>query len=131
VWCHTCVVVNFIASFSWDILFWLHFPMQMFCSTAVSWDTSYYLFFQAVAWRRPCRPFSTVMMEGRVHKHTVYENLLWVLQTIFPSFDRRQYSGYLLWTLGVTTLIIIGDLQLTSCCGEQLSPLLPASIICM
>jgi hypothetical protein len=47
--CHTCTVVNSIASFSWDILFWLTFSMQMFCSTAVLWDTSNFLFFQAVA----------------------------------------------------------------------------------
>jgi hypothetical protein len=45
--------------------------------------------------KTPADP-SALMMEGRVHKHTVYENLLQVLQTIFPSFDRRQYSGYLL-----------------------------------
>jgi len=92
---------------------------------------AHFLFLQAVAYRRPCRTFSALVLEGRVHKHTEYENLLWVLQIIFHSSDRRQYSGYLLRELGVTSLILIGELQLASCCGGQLSTLLLASVICM
>lgn len=130
--CHTCfVVVNSIASLPHGILFWHQFPMQMFCSTAFSWDTP--ISYSVKQWHTedPWRSFSAVVLEGRVHKHTQYENLLWVLQTLFHSFDRRQYAGYLLWELGVTSLIIIGELQLSSSCGEQLSTLLLASAICM
>jgi hypothetical protein len=130
--CHTCfVVVNSIASLSRGILFRHQFPTHMFCSTAISWDKL--VSFSLKQWHTkvPCRPFSTVVLEGRVHKHIEYENLLWVLQTIFHSFDRRQYAGYLLWELGVTSLIVTGELQLACCCGEQLSTLLLASVICM
>jgi hypothetical protein len=130
--CHTCFVdVHSIASLSRGILFWHQIPTQMFCSTAVSWDTPISYSFKQWHTEDPCRPFSAVELEGRVHKHTEYENLLWVLQIIFHSFDRKQYYGYLLWELGVTSLIIIGELIFVICCGEQLSTLLLASVLCM
>lgn len=84
---HLLVVVNSIASLPWGILFWHQFPMQMFCSSCRLVRYAHFLFYQAMAYRRPLQILQCCGV-GRMHKHTEYENLLWVLQTI-PFFWQK------------------------------------------